>query len=95
MLEKVGARQYMARLLLAGAEIVGDAAAVSAAVKVARLAGDKPVLLRALHVQGGEEAWAEAVGIAMDLRDGAGSLLVRHVSSLPALRWALEAERRS
>jgi tetratricopeptide (TPR) repeat protein len=95
VLEKVGARQYMARLLLAGAEIVGDAAAVSAAVKVARQAGDKPVLLRALHVQGGEPAWAEAVGIAMDLRDGAGSLLLRHVSSLPSLRWALEAERRS
>ena len=95
VLEKVGARQYMARLLLAGAEIVGDAAAVSAAVKVARQAGDKPVLLRALHVQGGEDAWAEAVGIAMDLRDGSGSLLRRHVSSLPALRWALEAERRS
>ncbi len=94
VLEKVGARQYMARLLLAGAEIVGDAAAVSAAVKVARQAGDKPVLLRALHVQGGEEAWAEAVGIAMDLRDGAGSLLHRHVTALPALRWALEAERR-
>jgi len=94
VLEKVKARHYMARLLLAGAEIVGDAAAVSAAVKVARQAGDKPVLLRALHVQGGEEAWAEAVGIAMDLRDGAGSLLRRHVSNLPALRWALEAERR-
>jgi len=95
VLEKVRARHYMARLLLAGAEIVGDAAAVSAAVKVARQAGDKPVLLRALHVQGGEDAWAEAVGIAMDLRDGAGSLLRRHVSSLAALRWALEAERRS
>jgi tetratricopeptide (TPR) repeat protein len=95
VLEKVGARHYMARLLLAGAEIVGDAAAVSAAVKVARLAGDKPLLLRALHVQGGEEAWAEAVGIAMDLRDGAGSLLHRYVAAQPALRWALEAERRS
>jgi tetratricopeptide (TPR) repeat protein len=95
VLEKVKARQYMARLLLAGAQIVGDAAAVSAAVRVARQAGDKPVLLRALHVQGGEEAWAEAVGIAMDLRDGAGSLLRRHISGLPALRWALEAERRS
>ncbi len=95
VLEKVKARQYMARLLLAGAQIVGDAAAVSAAVRVARQAGDKPVLLRALHVQGGEDAWAEAVGIAMDLRDGAGSLLHRHVSALPALRWALEAERRS
>ncbi len=94
VLEKVGARQYMARLLLAGAEIVGDAAAVSAAVKVARQAGDKPVLLRALHVQGGQEAWAEAVVIAMEFRDRAGSLLYRHVSAMPALRWALEAERR-
>lgn len=94
VLEKVGARQYMARLLLAGAEIVGDAAAVSAAVKVARQAGDKPVLLRALHVQGGEEAWAEAVVIAMEMRDRAGTLLDRHLSTLPALRWALEAERR-
>jgi tetratricopeptide (TPR) repeat protein len=90
VLEKVGARHYMARLLLAGAQVVADAAAVSAAVRVARQAGDKPVLLRALHVQGGEEAWTEGRELAAALQSQAGAILARHVAGLPEVRWALD-----
>ncbi|MFH1469168.1 MAG: protein kinase [Pseudomonadota bacterium] len=94
VLEKVGARHYMARLLLAGAQVVADAAAVSAAVRVARQAGDKPVLLRALHVQGGEEVWGEAQALALSMQEQAGAILGRHVAALPEVRWALDSRAR-
>ncbi len=95
LLEKVGARGLMARLLLAGAQVVGDASAIAAAVNVARTAGDRPLLLRALHAHGGEDVWAEAVVVAMDLRDRAGPHLAPHVRAMPAVRWAFDSERRS
>ncbi len=93
VLEKVGAKRRMAVLLLAGAQIVGDAAAVTAAVRVARDARDKPLLLRALHMLGGERAWAEAVVIAMDILDGAGPQLKPFVEALPAVVWAMKSKR--
>ena len=93
VLEKVGAKRRVAVLLLAGAQIVGDAAAVTAAVRVAREARDKPLLLSALHMLGGERAWAEAVVIAMDLLDSAGPRLKSFVEGLPGVMWAMKSKR--
>ena len=84
-----GHHRWMAVLLMAGAHVVGDAATLAAAVQECRESCDLPMLVRGLHVLGGEQAREEASAIAERLLAGASEPLLNSLTSLPAVQWAL------
>lgn len=88
VLGRTGGRMWMAVLLLAGANVVGDAATLTAAVREAREARHLPLLLRALYATGGEDARREAAPIAERLMQGCQQLLKDRLEANPAYLWA-------
>lgn len=87
----VGDRRSNARLLLAAARISGDAAALDAALAEARAAGDRLLLLDALHACGGAAQQAEAGALVMGLFAGADRGLADRLRRRDAVRWAIGA----
>ncbi|MCB9758657.1 MAG: protein kinase [Alphaproteobacteria bacterium] len=88
-LSDVGDRQLCARLLLAGARLGGDAEVLDAAAGEARAAGDRFLLLEALHAAGGAIHQKEAVSIARSLVSRAPPELEVCLRRWPPVRWAI------
>ncbi len=91
-LAECGDRRLIARLLLAGARIGGDAEVLAAGLEEARECGDVFFLLRALHAAGGSRAQVHAYDIAERLQvevERADPDLSRSFRMGAAVRWAL------
>ena len=91
-LAECGDRRLIARLLLAGARIGGDAEVLAAALEEARECGDDFFLLRALHAAGGARAQTQAHELAERLLrevELADPELGRRFRAGAAVRWAL------
>jgi hypothetical protein len=91
-LAECGDRRLIARLLLAGARIGGDAEVLAAGLEEARECGDEFFLLRALHAAGGTRAQTQAYDLAERLLqevEAADPDLARSFRMGSAVRWAL------
>jgi len=91
-LAECGDRRLIARLLLAGARIGGDAEVLAAGLEEARECGDDFFLLRALHSAGGARAQAQAHDLAERLLqevEAADPDLARSFRMGSGVRWAL------
>lgn len=80
--------RWLARVLMSGAEVVGDPDTLAAAVMNARRAGDRPLLLRGLLAMGGGDAREEASEIADLMLREAGDNYEVLLRGDPAVRWA-------
>lgn len=78
-----------ARLLLTAARIGGDAEVLDAALVEAREAGDRMVLLEALHAVGGRAQQKEAYSVARNVLARAAGPYARMLEQWPPVWWAL------
>jgi len=81
-------RRRAARLLLEGARMTADVEILGEALEEIRALDDHVLLLRALHLTGGEEAREEIRALADAMRTGAPASLRDSIEALAAVSWA-------